>query len=273
MQPPLWESMVLGAIHGLTELLPLSSDGHLALAQMLFDFSSKGQPWRVMVQLGTQLATLVVLWPRVKAALFDGLAALLKPSLFSTTPGARDALVVSLAAIPSALLGLGLRHAVQRWSLSPLAIGLGFLATSVVLIASRFAPSDDGRDDQPGVVGALLLGVAQGLAQLPGLSRGAMTVTLLLLLGVRRQRAFELSLLMSLPIVLGTALVELLQGVVVAGRWLPALVSALAAFAVGLLSLRLLRASVVAGRFSWFAAWVVPVSLATLALAKAWPHG
>ena len=264
---------MLGAIHGLTELLPLSSDGHLALAEMLFAFSSKGQPWRAMVQLGTLLATLIVLWPRAKAALAGGLAALFKPSLLSTTPGARDALIVMLASIPSALLGFVLRHAVQLWALSPLAIGLGFLATSAVLIASRLAPPEDGRADQPGVVGALLLGVAQGLACLPGLSRSAMTITLLLLLGVRRQRAFELSLLVSLPAVFGATLVELLQAVAVAGRWLPALVSALSAFVVGLGALRLLRESVIAGRFSWFAAWVVPVSLATLALAKAWPHG
>jgi undecaprenyl-diphosphatase len=271
MQAPVWESVVLGAIQGLTEFLPISSDGHLALTEMLFKFSSKGLALNVMLHVGTLLATLVMLWPRVRPALFDGLAACVKPSLFVTVPGARDALVVILASIPTALLGLGLRHSVERWTESPLAVGLGFLATSAVLIASRFAKNGD--DEQPGVVGAVLIGIAQGLAVLPGLSRSASTITLALFLGVRRERAFELSMLMSLPAVLGATLLEAPKAFSDPALLVPAALGAVVAFFVGLVALGLLRRIVVAGRFSWFAAWVVPVALATLALAKAWPHG
>lgn len=263
--------MVLGAIQGLTEFLPLSADGHLALTEMLFDFSSKGLPLNVMLHVGTLLAILVMLWPRVRPAMLDGVAALAKPALFSTTPGARDALIVMLASVPTAAIGFGLRHAVEGWLESPLVIGLGFLGTSVVLVVSRLAK--DGREEQLSVVGALAMGVAQGVAVLPGLSRTATTITLALLLGVRRERAFELSLLVSLPAVLGAALLEAPRALATVGMWLPALLGALVAFAVGLLSLDLLRRSVVSGRLSWFAAWAVPVALATLSLAKAWPHG
>ena len=122
---PVWESVILGAIQGLTEFLPISSDGHLALTEMLFNFSSKGLALNVMLHVGTFVATLVMLWPRVRPALFDGLAACAKPSLFATVPGARDALVVILASIPTALMGLGLRHSVERWTESPLAVGQG----------------------------------------------------------------------------------------------------------------------------------------------------
>lgn len=271
MQAPVWESIVLGAIQGLTEFLPISSDGHLALTEMLFEFSSKGLALNVMLHVGTLVATLVMLWPRVRPALFDGLAACAKPSLFVTMPGARDALVVILASIPTAALGLGLRHAVERWTESPLAVGLGFLGTSVVLIAAGFAKEGD--DEQPGIAGALLIGFAQGLAVLPGLSRSATTITLALFLGVRRERAFDLSMLMSIPAVLGATLLEAPRAFRDTSLLLPAAVGAVVAFLVGLLALGLLRRIVLAGRFSWFAAWVVPVALATLALAKAWPHG
>lgn len=267
----LLESVLLGAIQGLTEFLPISSDGHLALTEMLFDFSNKGLALNVMLHVGTLVATLVMLWSRVRPALVSGLAACLKPALFSTEAGARDALVVILASIPTALIGLGLRHSVERWTESPLAVGLGFLATSVVLIASRFAR--DGDDEQPGVVGALLIGIAQGLAVLPGLSRSASTITVALFLGVKRQRAFELSMLMSLPAVLGATLLEAPKALADSGMWVPASVGALVAFLVGVLALGLLRRIVVAGRFAWFAVWMVPISLATLAMAKAWPHG
>ena len=170
-----------------------------------------------------------------------------------------------------------LRDSVQHFSHSPLVIGLGLLVTAAALIGSRFAKP--GREEQPGVVGALLLGAVQGLAALPGLSPIALTITLLLLFGVRRARAFELSLLVSLPATLGG---------LVLGSWSlrsesqplltpellgPAAAGVLAAFLASVAALWLLRQTVVAGRLSWFAAWLVPVSLATLALAKAWPHG
>lgn len=270
MQPPVWESVVLGAIQGLTEFLPISSDGHLALAEMLFDFSSKGLTLNVMLHVGTLLATMVMLWSRVRPALSDGFAACLRPSLWSTLPGARDALVVVLASIPTAAVGLGLRSAVERWTESPLVIGLGFLGTSVALIVSRFARP--GRLEQPGVLGALLIGLAQGLAVLPGLSRSASTITVALLLGVRRERAFELSMLMSLPAVLGATLLEAPRAFGDTSLLMSAVIGSLVSFLVGILALGLLRRIVVAGAFFWFAAWVVPVALATLALAQAWPH-
>ena len=271
MQALLWESLVLGVIQGLTEFLPISSDGHLALTEMLFDFSHKGLALNVMLHIGTFAATLVMLWSRVRPALFDGVAACFKPALFSTVPGARDALVVILATIPTAAVGFGLRNTVERWTESPLAVGLGFLATSVVLIASRFAK--EGNEELPGVVGALLIGVAQGLAVLPGLSRSASTITVALFLGVKPQRAFELSMLMSLPAVLGATLLEAPKAFDDSKLLPPAALGALVAFVVGLVALGLLRRIVVAGRFSWFAVWVIPVALATLAMAKAWPHG
>lgn len=238
---------------------------------MLFKFSARGLALNVMLHVGTLLATIVMLWPRFRPALFDGVAACAKPSLFVTSPGARDALVVILASVPTAVLGLGLRHSVERWTESPLAVGLGFLATSVVLIASGFAK--EGEDEQPGIVGALLIGLAQGLAVLPGLSRSASTITVALFLGVRRERAFELSMLMSLPAVLGATLIEAPRAFADSSLLVPAIVGAVVAFCVGLLALGLLRRIVLAGRFSWFAAWVAPVAFATLALAKAWPHG
>jgi undecaprenyl-diphosphatase len=271
MQPPLWESTVLGAIHGLTEFLPISSDGHLALTEMLFDFSRPSAALHVMLRVGTLLATVVALWPRVRPALSAGFAALLRPSLFTTSAGGRDALVVLVASVPTALLGFALRRGVERWSDSPLALGLSFLGTSLVLAASSFAKP--GSAEQPSVVGALLMGLAQGLAVAPGLSRSATTITVALLLGMRRERAFELSLLMSLPAMLGAGLLELPQALLGSGPWLPAALGAGAAFAAGLGGFGLLRRSVLAGHFWWYAAWVVPVSLATLALAEAWPHG
>ncbi len=271
MHSPMLESAVLGAIQGVTEFLPISSDGHLALTEMLFDFDSRGLALNVMLHVGTLAATLLMLWRSIRPALTDGLRACLSPSRFRATPGARDALVVILASVPTAVIGLTLRHSVERWTESPLAVGIGFLVTSCVLVASRFAR--EGAAEQPSVLGALLIGLAQGIAVLPGVSRSASTITLALFLGVRRERAFELSMLMSLPAVLGATILEAPKALAEPALVPPAAVGAFVAFLVGLLALGLLRRVVMSGKFSWFAAWVVPVGLATLALASAWPHG
>lgn len=272
-----WNSTVLGAIQGLTEILPVSRAGHVALAELLFDVEPRGLALDLLVRTATLLATLVMLWPQVRAALRGGFAGLLEPSRFATTAGARDAMVMLLAFAPSLTASVLLRRSVQHFSHSPLVIGLGLLVTAGVLIGSRFAKP--GREEQPGVVGALVLGVAQGLAALPGLSAIAMTITLALLFGVRRARAFELSLLVSLPATLGALVLGLWaaraepQPLLTPELLGPAAAGMLAAFLASAAALWLLRRSVVAGRLSWFAAWLVPVSLATLALAKAWPHG
>jgi undecaprenyl-diphosphatase len=120
-------------------------------------------------------------------------------------------------------------------------------------------------------VGALLLGVAQGLAVLPGVSRSGSTIALAVWLGVRRERAFTLSMLMSLPAILGAVLLKVPGLVRSPGGLGPSVAGALVAALVGVAALVLLRRVVVRGRFALFALWTLPLALATLAMALAWP--
>jgi undecaprenyl-diphosphatase len=270
MHTPFGQAALLGVIQGLTEFLPVSSDGHLALAQILFGMQEAGLALTVMLHAGTFLATLLVLRKRVGPAIFEGLRALARPSRFSETEGGRDALVVILASIPTAVIGLSLRNLVERWTSSPLVVGLGFATTGVLLLSTRWVKPKE--REVPTLLGAIAIGVAQGIAVLPGVSRSGSTITLALWLGVRPDRAFELSMLMSLPAVLGAVLVELPK-MAGSGNILIAVVGAIVAFLVGLLALVVLRRVVMRGHFAWFALWVLPLALATLALARAWPRG
>jgi undecaprenyl-diphosphatase len=116
-----------------------------------------------------------------------------------------------------------------------------------------------------------LIGLAQGLAVLPGLSRSGSTIAVALLLGVRRERAFELSMLVSLPAIVGALLLESRHAIAMPFDAGPALVGAIVAFGTGVLALDLLRKLVVAGAFGWFAFWVGPLALATIGMGLAWP--
>jgi undecaprenyl-diphosphatase len=270
MVGPFGEAALLGIVHGATEFLPLSSGGHLALVAILWKL--EGSPLLTLaLHVATLCATLIVLWPEVARATSEGFAALVRPARFRSTQGGRDALTTLLASVPTAALGFFLHSELGHMQVSPLAVGLGFAGTAVALVLAHFAGR--GERDQPTARGALLLGVAQGLCVLPGLSRSGSTIAVALLLGVRPARAFELSMLISLPGLLASIGLEArpLLSAPLPGEISSVLVGGLVALATGVLALHALRGVVMRRRLAWFAFWVGPLALATLALGIAWP--
>lgn len=263
------EAFLLGLLQGVSEFLPISSSGHLALAGMLFGIEDAGLTLNILLHVGTLVATAVVLRRRLGLALLEGLRALSSPVRFRTTEGGQDALFVIVASVPTAVVGLLLRDAVSSWTSSPLVVGLGFLVTFGLLVSTLFARS--GGIEHPGVRTAALLGLAQGVAVLPGVSRSGATIAVALFLGIRRGRAFELSMLMSVPAVLGAAILELPSALGAFHHLGPALFGAGVACVSGVMAMLLLQRMVVAGYFAWFSLWVLPVAIATLAMANSWP--
>ena len=269
MSRPVTEVASLGVLQGLTEFLPVSSSGHLALAEILFGLREAPLTLNVMLHGGTLLATIVVLRQRCWLTLRGGLAGLRRPSTLRTTLGGRDALFVIVASVPTALVGLLLRGAVERWTSSAWVVGCGFMATTGLLLSTRWARA--GQDEVPSVVGAVLIGLAQGIAVVPGVSRSGATICAALWLRVAPTRAFELSMLASIPAVLGAVLLQLRHLLASFSGLGSALFGALIAFAVGVVALLVLRGAVDRGRLPWFALWTMPLAIATLALARALP--
>lgn len=264
------EAVLLGLLQGVTEFLPVSSSGHLALAGFLFEVEGAGLTLNVLLHAGTFFATALVLRDRLLVAMKEGLHALLQPRRWTTTQGGKDALFIVVASVPTAAIGLGFRDTIEAWTLSPLAVGFGFLLTALLLLATLYARS--GELFHPSVGMALLAGLAQGIAVVPGVSRSGSTIAVLLFLGVERGRAFELSMLMSLPVILGAVLLEAPRALSSPSGLSAALVGALVAFTSGVAALLLLRRIVTRGAFPWFAFWVAPLAFATLAMALAWPR-
>jgi undecaprenyl-diphosphatase len=266
---PFGAAALLGILQGLTEFLPVSSSGHLSLASFVFGLDKGGLTLNVMLHAGTLLATLLVLWQRFAPAVREGTLGIVQPRRFVSTLGGRDALVIILASVPTAVLGLTLHDAVERFTLSPTAVGVGFVVTTLLLVSTKWVAS--GEAPTPTAWGALAMGLAQGLAVFPGVSRSGATIAVALWLGIRRDRAFELSMLMSVPAVTGAVLLELpglLDGPI---RLSAAVVGASVAFVSGVGALLVLKRLVLQGRLAWFVLWVGPLALATLAMAKAWP--
>lgn len=266
---PAHHAAILGAVQGLTEFLPISSDGHLALTEALLGIQEDNLALSVTLHVGTLLATLVFFRTAVKRLLLQ-VGPLLR-ALFRDrgSVASLDLGLVVVASLPTAVIGLLLRDAVEAWTRSPTAVALGFLGTAAAL--SSTARLRRGKRDNPSLKNAFWLGVAQGLAVVPGLSRSGSTIAVALHSGIKPERAFELSMLISMPAVAGAILLEAPSAVRSGGSLGALVLGVVVAFGVGLLALRWLRHWVTQGKFSLFAFWVIPMAMLTFATASSWP--
>jgi undecaprenyl-diphosphatase len=253
-----------GLVQGLTEFLPISSDGHLAIAAMFWgDVVALPLGTVVLLHLGTLIATFAVLRDDALATLRASFRALKAPRTLGKTPEGRTALTVLLASIPTALVGLALHDVVEPLARRPFVVGACLLMTAAFVGSTRWT-SERARLDEPSLdLGpALVLGLAQGLAVLPGLSRSGTTIAVAMLLGLRPEAAFRLSFLLSLPAVLGAVLLELRHPEVWSDAGPPGISGALVALAVGVVALVWLRRWLAQGRFAVFAIYCAVLGLA-----------
>ncbi len=263
----LFTAIVLGAVQGVTEFLPISSDGHIALFAMLFGQAHMPLSMVVLLHVGTLIATFLVFREDIAQLTRSTLDGLRTPRPFLETPEGRCVAAIIVATIPTAVIGLALRDAVEEWSHVPWIVGLCLLGTAAVIASTRHTAQRATRPstDIP-LSHALLIGVAQGLAVLPGLSRSGSTIACAMLLGTMGPAAFRFSFLMSLPAVLGAVVLELRHpGDVLHELGVTALAGAFVAFGVGLASLFLLRNLVDRGRFWAFSLYLVPLGLGLIA--------
>jgi undecaprenyl-diphosphatase len=195
----LLEAFLLGLAQGITEFLPVSSSGHLVIGQTLLDIQVPGVVFEVTVHLATLLSVLVVFRKRV-AELAAG-AVRLEGEAW------RYLGLIALASVPAAVVGLGVRGAMEALFEAPYVTGLALLATGTFLWTSRRAMARDPAG-KPGIRDALLMGIAQAFAIVPGISRSGATVVAGLWLGVGAEEAAAFSFLMAVPAILGAAALQ-----------------------------------------------------------------
>lgn len=212
---PLLDALLLGLVQGLTEFLPVSSDGHLALAGLLMGHDP-AEAGGIFFDLLLHLATMVAVIVWFRRDLWELRLALSRGE--RGTAARRVALLVVVASVPTAVVGLTLQRACERAFGVPLYVGFGFLATAVVLLAAHAVmrrhpemPAEPAWDRLAGIriVDALAIGAAQGVAPWPGLSRSGVTIATAVALGVDGATAARFSLLVSLPAIGGAFLLKL----------------------------------------------------------------
>lgn len=268
------EAIVLGTVQGLTEFLPVSSSGHLVLFQNLFGLREPELLFDICLHVGTLSAVVIVFYREI----MEIIKALLQlPTRMKTAGGIRRlcetdasirmALLIVVGSIPTAIIGLLFKEITDQLFGSIAVVGCMLMATGTLLWLTRKISGEGRPVDQTTFKDALIIGIVQGLAILPGISRSGSTIATALFLGVDRKLAGRYSFLLSIPAIAGALVLGLdapeMQttiplGTIIAGS----VVSAL----VGWFALVVLLRVVDRGQLHLFAPYCWLVGIVTLVL-------
>jgi undecaprenyl-diphosphatase len=262
------EAVALGVIQGLTEFLPVSSDGHLTLGSWLLGLEGPRLAFNVMLHSGTLLAVLLIFWRDLWGVMRGGVSGLWSvlrrqesaAEVWRASPSFRLAIWVVVATIPTGIIGLVLKPYIDPLT-TPLVTGVCLILSGAALLFAKQRGETGRAAADLSFSQSLAIGVAQGLAVLPGLSRSGSTIAGGLFLGMERSAAARFSFLLSIPAVAGALLLEAkdLLTEPSAEELGPIVVGALTSLVVGLLALRLLLWVTRGGRLHWFAYYLFPL--------------
>lgn len=262
------QALILGLLQGLTEYLPVSSSGHLAIGSALFGIEAEeSMAFTIAVHVATVLSTLVILWKEV-AWLFKDLGHCCAHPSQGLNDGTRYTLNIIVSMIPVGIIGLFFKDKVEAvFGSGLLIVGLMLLLTAVLLTLSYYWSS--GKKKSISMLDAFIIGLSQAVAVLPGLSRSGTTIATGLLLGNRKDNMAQFSFLMVIPPILGEAVLNIIDmvknGVGALGiEPVPLLVGFVAAFVSGCLACKWMINIVRRGKLIYFAIYCAVVGAATI---------
>jgi undecaprenyl-diphosphatase len=266
------EAIVLGVVQGLTEFLPVSSSGHLVLGGHLLGLKEPQLFFDILVHVATLLATCLfyrrALWSMVSEG-FGGCRALASGTPLGETlrshPYFRFGLMVVAGSVPTAVIGLVFKDALEQLFHEPRQAAGMLLVTAAILMVTRFRSGGDQGLGSMALVTALVIGVAQGMAIVPGISRSGTTIACALVLGVEREHAARFSFLLAIPAILGAMLLKLGEMTTLVGLdWVSLGGGFVAAAVTGFVALKLLIPVVNRGAFHYFAIYLIPAGVVGL---------
>jgi len=251
------QSILLGLLQGATEFLPVSSSGHLLLAQRLFGLREPELAFDLLLHLGTLAAVLFFLRSEIASIA----SSLVRRDSWAVPSewGRRDIWLTIVASIPTGIIGIAFHKTVET-GLTFGGMGARYLVLTTLLLLTNLRFRHKADPDRIEAWEAAAIGVIQGLAVFPGLSRSGSTIILALLLGIAPRRAAKFSFLISLPAILGGAIFTLGKGVSRLPGIVPSVAGFLVALTVGYLALLLVERLVVRGRFQRFAPYTAALA-------------
>lgn len=243
----IWQAIVLGIVQGLGEFLPISSSGHLVLFREIMGISGDYMLFDIMLHVGTLLAIFVFF--------FKDLIALFKPP-FKTIG------LIILASIPAIIVAFAFNDAIEALFSSAKFLCFFFLVTAILMFITEVIGKRI-KDPKPlGLKTAIFMGIAQGIAVFPGISRSGSTIFGGVMSKTKREEVAKFSFFMSVPIILGSAVLEVFK--IDAGTAVNVwniVVGMLFSFASGFIAIKLMMKLIAKANFKWFALYLLLLSI------------
>lgn len=262
------DGAILGIVQGLTEFLPVSSKGHLALVGAMLGVKDQTLLFKIALHFGTLLSLFVLFGRDVARLLRAFFAGVLSPrEAYARDPEFRLGIQVVIACVPAGIAGVLLEHRLERWMNDPLLTCYGLLVTAVILSSTRLAAL---RPEAPLTAGrALAVGIAQVCALAPGISRSGSTIAGGMWSGVPGPTAGRFSFLVSMPLIFGATLLEarkLFTQPLTGPEWVVTGIGVACSCITGIFALSFLLAVLRTKRFSWFGVYCAGVGVVGIVL-------
>ena len=217
------EAFILGVLQGITEFLPISSSGHLALGKILLGSDvESGITYEVIVHFGTLVSIIYYYRDELGRLCTSGLRFLLNPAKEKESKEVHFLVMILISMIPAFIVGFTLKDQVESIFSNPLLVSIMLLITGGLLFSTKFVssktqvdkPSDESSERSKSSIGiakSFAIGLAQACAMIPGISRSGSTITTALWLGVDRETAANFSFIMVIPVIGGAMLLQVLE--------------------------------------------------------------
>lgn len=260
------EALILGLVQGLTEFLPVSSSGHLVLGQYLLNIQNTGMlSFDVYVHFGTLISVCVIFRKDLAEMILATWKALhtgTMKSAYQANEYVRMGLAIVVGSIPAAIIGLKYHDQIAEAFRDPKLVSVNLVITGLILFLTRYSKPKKGK--RLGLLSGFIIGLAQSVAILPGISRSGSTISMALFLRLSPGTAARFSFLLSIPVIAGAALLEtktvIRQGM--ESGFAPFIIGMIAAALAGYISIKVLLRLIERGKFSWFAFYCFALGIA-----------
>ncbi len=244
----IFQTIILAITQGVTEFLPVSSSGHLAVLQILWDLPKSSITFDALLHFGTLGAILTVFWQEIKKMFLNKNWRLIK--------------LIAIATIPATILGFLFQAKVEQSFISLKFIGFSFLITALFLFLTKFSKT---QKDTISWLDALIIGIAQALALFPGISRSGLTISTGLLRKLKPEIAYKFSFLLAIPVTLGAVIIQLPNLIQQGGNnYLLNGIGMLVSFFIGIISLKILERILKKGKLFWFSLYLITIGMVIL---------
>ncbi len=260
-----FDAFLLAILQGVTEFLPISSSGHLVIAQSLLNIHSEALiGFDVYVHFGTLISVLIIFWNDVRAMFVHFFTSVMKRNIideYKSSDPFRHSICVLVGTLPAVFVGLLFRHQLEELFHDPKLVSVNLVITGLILFLTRLARSKE--DRKVTLVVAFLIGLAQAVAVMPGISRSGTTIAMGLFLGLTPALSARFSFLLSIPVIAGAAILELKNISYYSAELglLPIIVGFVVSIMSGYVAIRFLLQVLKRGKFSYFAFYCLIVGI------------